>query len=228
MSTNVMDRSARDRSSSLGRAMLSPSSLAAAAFAVVSVISSGSAGANTPGAAPAAAPAAASASAPAVMASGPVVLQKAPTLRAMSELASRERIRQANERYAKLFEGTTSPQAKEGQAPKTETKPAPIQFAFEPPPTIRRLLAVYGPVGKEKAEVDRGDGVVVTVSNGDLVDGFRVLAVKQGGIDVQSVRSTCAGKKPPKMKASAAKDRKEVAPCGSAPVQRVSVGGVFK
>ncbi len=167
------------------------------------------------------------ASAPATTASAPVVLQKAPTIRALSDLATRERIKDANERYSKLF-ASSAPQAQQGQPAKAEVKPSALQFAFEPPPTIRRLLAIYGPVGQEKAEVERGDGVVVTVQGGELVDNFRVLSVRAGAIDVQAVRSACAAKAARIAKAAAGKSRKDAAPCGPAPVQRVSVGGIFK
>lgn len=169
-------------------------------------------------------PASAATAEPAASAIAAVYLNQAPTLRALSELATRERMKQANERYSKLFETQQPAQTK--QPAKLDAKPDAM--LFEPPPVYRRVQAVFGPVGREKAEIERGDGVVVAVEQGGLVDGFRVLAVKPGLVDVQQVRAECARKAAAEERRQAPQRRKDVKPCGPAPVQRISVGGVFR
>lgn len=108
------------------------------------------------------------------------IADRAPTIQALSDLMAAERDRAAKARLEKLY-------------PAPAPKPVPEQFenlVKQPDtPKVRQVLSIYGPAGREVADLVRADGGVETVRSGALFDGFRVLSVTADGVSLQRISS---------------------------------------
>lgn len=148
--------------------------LALSAGAGAAQASSATAPSAPTGAAPASAPAGAS------VALDPTRLRGAPTLEALARLKMAEKEQQAKERFEKLFPPPPAPApvaAKATDAPRAVVAPPP-------PPPNRRVVAIHGRIGAERADIERADGVVVTVQAGSVVEGYRIVKVSSAGVQI--------------------------------------------
>lgn len=141
-------------------------------------------------------------------ASAQSVADRAPTIQALSDLIAAERDREAKARLEKLY-----------PAPAPKSAPEKFEALIKQPEAhkVRQVLSIYGPEGREMADMVRADGVVETVKSGGQFDGFKVLSIAPDGVALERVGA----------KRGRSKDSGNAHGSGR-PVLRVGVGGYFQ
>lgn len=139
----------------------------------------------------------------------------------LDDLARAQALEQATEarkRIAKSLTGNDGTSAPVAAASAPAASPVPVVRAVPVVPP-KRVAAIYGPIGREVAEIETADGVLV-VHAGERVGGYRVVRVANDVVEMA-----------PATRAVANRGRGEVVRRGAAPapgVRRFSVGDSFK
>jgi type IV pilus biogenesis protein PilP len=120
----------------------------------------------------------------------------APTLGTLAEIQQAELEDAARKRFGKLKPPAPAASAASVQEMKVALKssaPREAPPAPAPDPT-KRVAAIYGPTGKEVADVVMPDGQVVSVREGAAVDGLRVVRVTASHVELEGWLSPPAKK----------------------------------
>lgn len=141
-------------------------------------------------------------------ASAQSVADRAPTIQALSDLIAAERDRESKARLEKLY-----------PAPAPKALPEKFEALVKQPeaPKVRQVLSIYGPVGREMADMVRADGVVETVKSGGQFDGFKVVSISPDAVTLE----------PQAAKRGRGKESAKAQGSGR-PVLRVGVGAYFQ
>lgn len=96
----------------------------------------------------------------------------------------------------------------------------------EPPPPTKRVAAIYGRSGSETADIELSSGEVRKVAAGAVVEGWRVMSIDPGGVEVRGVLKPSRSAKPSTTSGPAKAQARGEAP---RPVTlRVPLGGTFE
>ena len=116
----------------------------------------------------------------------PLPVGRGPTIDALAAAQRAEIDADVRKRMTKVLEGGVSP------APAPASAPVLSVLSFSRPVTVARIavdttktvVAIYGPVGQEMADIRMPDGSVVSTKAGALVAGFEVLHVGPNAVEL--------------------------------------------
>lgn len=158
----------------------------------------------------------------------PATAGRAPTIDALDAAQRREYDADVRKRFAKTLEASNPPVAAVPAAASASAVPAmtwspPVEHA-PPADTRKTVVAIYGPVGEEVADIRLPDDSIVTVTAGADVAGFAVVRVTPQAVELLPRKDTRRFPKRTNRRANS----NGAAVDGALPVVRVAVGGSFK
>lgn len=161
---------------------------------------------------------------------------RVPTIQMMSDLHASKLAADAQKQLERLYPSAAASAPRPSAGPRPPVRPV-IFDNLAAQPTTKRVAAIYGRAGAEAADMERPDGVLVTVRPGSTFEGYRVTRITSQQVELEGSRKVYEPAQEPAPKASTGKTS-----AGSLPAEveerrllrvesftiKVPVGGTFR